>query len=368
MLRSQIVVLMVVASLPSRGLPTSSSAGSHPDLTQLTSSNWTENISKGLWLVEFYSPYCSHCKAFLPLWKELAQNKKHLASDYPDAPFRMAQVNCFAQLQLCVDQEVPHFPKLTIYREGKREQLDYHGDREYTELAKWIDEQAQHYRSAKGVNDIPHPKAMSQRPASNRSPLPSELNHNAPKNAVNPSFPPMSQDSTPRPLDAHPPSEIAIASPSAGAPNLMENAEQVPAQSPDPIDESLPNPHGILLQYGITPGLKTLEELRDWLGLLPEDARHEGNSGSRTPQPSKAPVLTENANEGSEGMGSTQLGGGNGGAHLHTGILGGPTSSYDESSAALAPPFHGSPMSTRLPLRKDTTAKGGTFVKFYAPW
>ncbi|PWN19339.1 thioredoxin domain-containing protein, partial [Microstroma glucosiphilum] len=121
-----------------------------PDLVQLTSSNWSSSISQGSWLIEFYSPYCTPCKAFLPLWAELVKNKATLASDDPAAPFRLAQVNCHAQGDLCVQEGVPHFPRLSLYKDGKMAQSEYQGNREYTELAAWIDEEVKDYRQSKG--------------------------------------------------------------------------------------------------------------------------------------------------------------------------------------------------------------------------
>lgn len=65
-------------------------------------------------LIEFFSPYCQHCKKFLPTWLELVTNKGHLRTDYPDAPFTLAQVNCFAQQDICVSEKVPHVPRLSV--------------------------------------------------------------------------------------------------------------------------------------------------------------------------------------------------------------------------------------------------------------
>lgn len=370
----RLLVLAVVAwALPGLAVPPAPYAGSHPDLVQLTSQNWTQHINQGSWLIEFYSPFCAHCKAFLPLWKELTQNKANLAIDYPDGPFKMAQVNCYTQRQLCVDQSVPHFPKLTIYRDGQRSELEYQGDREYTELARWIDDQAHQYRSSKGVSHQPHPAGSEQRPLDDLPaagpPLSAaQLPEHSPK--AGPQF----GTSTLTPPQRLEPSDSAAseAKPNAGLNDKQQGSKEAaiaspqsaPTAAPPPppqeeiIDESMPNPRGQLLTFGVTPGLKTLDELREWLGVTSDS---NAASQSAAAFPSRIGV---NANEGNEGTGSTQRGGGNGGAHLHYGH--GEQGVDDAAVASALNPD--SPMRTRLPLRKDTVSKGGTFVKFYAPW
>ncbi|CAO1614630.1 unnamed protein product [Parajaminaea phylloscopi] len=359
-----VATLALVVALTCSAAPTSPSAASHPDLVQLTSQNWTTEIQHGSWLIEFYSPYCSHCKAFLPLWKELSQNKAYLASDVPDAPFRMAQVNCFAQSQLCVDQEVPHFPKLTIYRDGKRSSIEYQGDREYTELAKWIESQAREYRIAKGSSNGPQPVHALSAPSDHRKPSDTVIGNTNSQETLN-----AAHKDVQRPVESNQ-APVASAKPAKSTETIEAAPMPViqPPPAPEFVDDNLPNPRGVLLQYGITPGLQSLQDLYRWLGMdvPPSDngtsvhsAQAKGHSGV---------TMTENSDEGNVGTGSTQRGGGNGGAHLVNGHSQGRLGSYDEDTAIATRPSPGSPMRTRLPLRKDTVAKGGTFVKFYAPW
>jgi protein disulfide-isomerase A6 len=44
------------------------------DVIVLDDSNFDENVfqSKDIWLVEFYAPWCGHCKALEPEWNEAA--------------------------------------------------------------------------------------------------------------------------------------------------------------------------------------------------------------------------------------------------------------------------------------------------------
>jgi thiol-disulfide isomerase/thioredoxin len=58
--------------------------------TSLTSENFKSTISKGVWFIQHFSPYCSHCQSFAPTWKKLVEaNEKAV-----EPGIRLAEVNC----------------------------------------------------------------------------------------------------------------------------------------------------------------------------------------------------------------------------------------------------------------------------------
>ncbi|KAL6449935.1 LOW QUALITY PROTEIN: EPS1 ER-retained PMA1-suppressing protein 1 [Candida maltosa Xu316] len=81
-------------------------------------------------LVEFFSPYCHHCKAFAPVWKEAYLKFKE---NYPDYNIDMRQVNCVESGDLCDREHIDFYPNILLYAPV----LDKNGDK--TGKSKSID-------------------------------------------------------------------------------------------------------------------------------------------------------------------------------------------------------------------------------------
>lgn len=83
---------------------------------ELTLENFDEFTGLALSFVEFYSPYCSHCKALAPKWKEayfLTEHEQNSAKIY------MRQVNCVESGDLCEREGINFFPDLRLYVPSK---------------------------------------------------------------------------------------------------------------------------------------------------------------------------------------------------------------------------------------------------------
>ena len=130
-------LLAVAASVMAVALP-----AYDPAVQSLTESNFTSSTDKGMWLVEFYSPYCGHCKRFAPTFHDLAESNRHLEDS---SDFHIARVNCIAQGDLCTRQNIQGYPSLELYRDGTWFE-SYDGGRAYEEVDAYIQARAADHR------------------------------------------------------------------------------------------------------------------------------------------------------------------------------------------------------------------------------
>ena len=68
--------------------------------------------SQKLTLVEFYSPYCLHCKSFFPTWKKAYLTFR---SKFANSNTDMRQVNCVENGDLCEREQIEFYPNILLY-------------------------------------------------------------------------------------------------------------------------------------------------------------------------------------------------------------------------------------------------------------
>ncbi|CAN2389674.1 positive regulation of protein folding, partial [Pristimantis euphronides] len=102
----------------------------------LTEANFDEVVETAdIILVEFYAPWCGHCKKLAPGYEKAAQE---LTKRTPAIP--LAKVDATAEVELAKRCNVSGYPTLKIFRKGKM--YDYNGPREKYGIVDFMIEQA----------------------------------------------------------------------------------------------------------------------------------------------------------------------------------------------------------------------------------
>lgn len=92
---------------------------------QLTDSNFDDLVmnSKSAWMVEFFAPWCGHCKALAPKWTKAAASLKNVV--------RFGTVDCTVETKLAQRFGIKGYPSIKFFRAGhKHDAIDYQGARE----------------------------------------------------------------------------------------------------------------------------------------------------------------------------------------------------------------------------------------------
>ena len=113
-------------------------------------------------LIEFYAPWCGHCKALAPKYEELGQMYKNNA-DFA-SKVTIAKVDATAN---DVPDEIQGFPTIKLYPAGAKDApVDYSGDRTVDDLAKFIKENGKHGVDAAAAKvddeDLPDAEDMGE--------------------------------------------------------------------------------------------------------------------------------------------------------------------------------------------------------------
>lgn len=102
----------------------------------LTSENFTETVEKSeIILVEFYAPWCGHCKRLAPEYERAARVLKDLPKPVP-----LAKIDGTAEKDLADKYEARGWPTLMIFRKGRK--FTYEGPRDEPGIISYMKEQA----------------------------------------------------------------------------------------------------------------------------------------------------------------------------------------------------------------------------------
>ncbi|XP_021300734.1 protein disulfide isomerase-like 2-3 [Herrania umbratica] len=113
-----------------------SSEKSEPSASvELNSRNFDELVlkSKELWIVEFFAPWCGHCKKLAPEWKKAANNLK--------GKVKLGHVDCDSEKSLMSRFNVQGFPTILAFGADKDSPIPYEGARTASAIESFALEQ-----------------------------------------------------------------------------------------------------------------------------------------------------------------------------------------------------------------------------------
>merc|ERR1719400_662831 len=114
------LVLTVLAGLLGLGQALYSASDAVIDLTP---SNFDKQVTngEGVWIVEFYAPWCGHCKNLVPDYKKAAKALKGIV--------KVGAVNADEHRSLGGQFGVQGFPTIKVFGRDKKKPEDFRGNR-----------------------------------------------------------------------------------------------------------------------------------------------------------------------------------------------------------------------------------------------
>ena len=98
---------------------------------KLTAENFNQKVleSNELWLVEFYAPWCGHCKNLEPHWEKASKILKGIV--------KIGAVNMDEEKSLGPQYNIQGFPTIKFFGANKKNVEEYQGGREADDIVKF---------------------------------------------------------------------------------------------------------------------------------------------------------------------------------------------------------------------------------------
>jgi len=124
--------------------------GANSDVVSLTTSNWSTEVinSDKLWMVEFYAPWCGHCKTLAPHWEKAATQLKGFVG--------VGAVDMTTDESVGRPFDVKGFPTLKFFGFDKTKPIDYQEARETDAIRKFALKNLNRQVSARAKGEFPN--------------------------------------------------------------------------------------------------------------------------------------------------------------------------------------------------------------------
>ena len=99
---------------------------------ELTDETFSKVVSDTRYLmVEFYAPWCAHCKSFAPQYSEVARRLRDT-----NTGVRLAKLDATTEKETAEAMNIQGFPTFKLFRNGKP--IDYSGPRSSDGMVEWL--------------------------------------------------------------------------------------------------------------------------------------------------------------------------------------------------------------------------------------
>jgi len=109
-------------------------SSSDKDVVVLTDSNFREQVidSQETWIVEFYAPWCGHCKNLEPIWNKAATRVK----DETQGQVKLGKLDATVHQSTASKYGVRGYPTIKIFRQGFKNEdpIDYNSGRDESSI------------------------------------------------------------------------------------------------------------------------------------------------------------------------------------------------------------------------------------------
>lgn len=117
------------------------------DVIELTESNFDKQVlqSKDHWMVEFFAPWCGHCKKLAPVWAEVATELK--------GKVKVGAVDCTVHKSICDKYQVQGFPTIKYFPVDKNTDPEEYASNDRTKngIVEFALERAEDYPEPEAI-------------------------------------------------------------------------------------------------------------------------------------------------------------------------------------------------------------------------